>query len=241
MAISVPCFNPRARTGRDPRELVESSGHFSFNPRARTGRDGICAGRPRARTCFNPRARTGRDFTQPIVSSHDTQFQSTRPHGARQEHQALGPAPLPVSIHAPARGATVGSGALGIAGFVSIHAPRTGARQAPPLAWATATGFNPRAARDATSPLCRHWCISVSIHAPARARRQPLLLTRPRRFQSTPHGARLLDHINTMAYHGFQSTRPHGARRQNRQLCRLLWCFNPRARTGRDICLLLRL
>ncbi len=147
MSISVPCFNPRARTGRDPRELVESSGHFSFNPRARTGRDGICAGRPRARTCFNPRARTGRDFTQPIVSSHDTQFQSTRPHGARQEHQALGPPPLPVSIHAPARGATVGSGALGIAGFVSIHAP----------------------ARGATSATSRMGHSNgVSIHAPAR-------------------------------------------------------------------------
>jgi len=56
---------------------------------------------------FNPRAREGRDVTRDEDFSGSEEFQSTRPRGARQRDRAE-PAPVPaVSIHAPARGATL--------------------------------------------------------------------------------------------------------------------------------------
>jgi len=35
----LPCFNPRARMGRDVRGLAHGLGRSRFNPRARMGRD----------------------------------------------------------------------------------------------------------------------------------------------------------------------------------------------------------
>ena len=101
------CFNPRAREGRDisadgDARLYAVSIHapargatcgdyesggvgMSFNPRAREGRDRGVAWCTSDRACFNPRAREGRDT---LIGGL---FQGG----------------LPVSIHAPARGATV--------------------------------------------------------------------------------------------------------------------------------------
>ncbi len=86
------CFNPRARTGRDPDSAARRRPSPRFNPRARTGRDGCRSWGPRRRTRFNPRARTGRDSTMTCVHYCSFPFQSTRPHGAR-------PIP-PTSTHA---------------------------------------------------------------------------------------------------------------------------------------------
>ena len=100
---------------------------------------------------FNPRARAGRDddaLRPPIC--HD-RFQSTRPRGARLADSAYARLPLPVSIHAPARGATwrhIRQRRRYRADRVSIHAPARGAT-----------------ARRLQS-LARYF--SVSIHAPAR-------------------------------------------------------------------------
>ncbi len=81
---ATPCFNPRAREGRDPRRW----------PRVN---------RP---TCFNPRAREGRDkHGDENVPAADL-FQSTRPRGARHLYRRRHWASSIVSIHAPARGAT---------------------------------------------------------------------------------------------------------------------------------------
>ena len=101
------CFNPRARTGRDTSALIESvagdnvSIHAPvrgatlstdrigcrrqrFNPRARTGRDDTQPLPGLGATCsFNPRARTGRDQPYLVELTGITQFQSTRPYGAR--------------------------------------------------------------------------------------------------------------------------------------------------------------
>ncbi len=119
-------------------------------------------------------------------------FQSTRPHGARpcqlfcpgpsgsfnprartgRDHNILRAAPpAPVSIHAPARGATVGHHRPRHEGGVSIHAPARGA--------------------TADSVRCEI-VFKVSIHAPARG--ATLAQQRGKEaqmFQSTrPHGAR---------------------------------------------------
>ncbi len=122
-------FNPRARTGRDTSpDSCPGSPRKSFNPRARTGRDAAPQPPAASSTCFNPRARTGRDQQIQPGTAMRFRFQSTRPHGARRDgeadavrgsvfqstrpHGARPPAPLarkprqPVSIHAPARGAT---------------------------------------------------------------------------------------------------------------------------------------
>ncbi len=78
-------FNPRAREGRDGHQRPAILLQGSFNPRAREGRDRGVAWCTSDRACFNPRAREGRDT---LIGGL---FQGG----------------LPVSIHAPARGATV--------------------------------------------------------------------------------------------------------------------------------------
>ena len=97
--------------------------------------------------CFNPRAREGRD----------------RWIGRWNARHIC------VSIHAPARGATLGILLMTRMKFVSIHAPARGATTPPPLFDPTPTRFNPRARegrdRRGGEPYQSN---SVSIHAPAR-------------------------------------------------------------------------
>ena len=78
------CFNPRARAGRDRRLDGRVLYARSFNPRARAGRDLSLAQTQLGFRSFNPRARAGRDLPFHAILYY-TQ----------------------VSIHAPARGATV--------------------------------------------------------------------------------------------------------------------------------------
>jgi len=56
--------------------------------------------------CFNPRARMGRDPERQGVNIVLKEFQSTRPHGARQINRIIINDKQEVSIHAPAWGAT---------------------------------------------------------------------------------------------------------------------------------------
>jgi len=99
--------------------------------------------------------------------------------------------------------------------------------------------FNPRARTGRDSVLLPiRGIISVSIHAPARGATLQTKFALPGllSFQSTrPHGARPRDKQGRFAAQVFQSTRPHGARRRNTPVGRRHTCFNPRARTGRDI------
>ena len=101
-----PRFNSRAREGRDQRRgRHRLPAQLCFNSRAREGRD---RRRKRVETLlegFNSRAREGRDGPDLID---------------------LVGADL-VSIHAPARGATVTEGQFGNVIRVSIHAPARGA------------------------------------------------------------------------------------------------------------------
>ena len=124
-----------------------------------------------SRVCFNPRARAGRDVVTIDANAKTCGFQSTRPRGARRHvclnsrgmyvfqstrprgarpvrSPASTPARLIVSIHAPARGATV----VRLAGPVRRRC------------------FNPRAraGRDGDFLGVRVMSEYVSIHAPAR-------------------------------------------------------------------------
>ena len=104
---------------------------------------------PTASICprFDPRSRAGSDFTDltglPLYST----FRSTLPRGERRWRGPLGDDIGPVSIHAPARGATDLVGHRRDVSAVSIHAPARGATRSGP------GGPNPG---------------KVSIHAPAR-------------------------------------------------------------------------
>ncbi len=143
------------------------------------------------------------------------EFQSTRPHGARQFNKVADLTPIIVSIHAPARGATSPAHGCERHGDVSIHAPARGA---------TAKGLGSGSSA------------AVSIHAPARgATYFEIGEQYIRTFQSTrPHGARLPALVLGAQVPAFQSTRPHGARRGGQGGVPSRCSFNPRARTGRD-------
>ena len=125
-----PCFNPRARAGRDALDARGNGQYLAgFNPRARAGRDPSRFRSRRRPHSFNPRARAGRDDYHVMDWVILKEFQSTRPRGARRflydEVYAFDPfqstrprgarrgagidisANCQVSIHAPARGATI--------------------------------------------------------------------------------------------------------------------------------------
>ena len=79
--------------------------------------------------------------------------------------------------------------------------------------------------------------LGVSIHVPARGTTQVLhLLLVSTLFQSTfPHGERRQMSIEDYFGNMFQSTFPHGERRNTiRTRYSTLFCFNPRSRTGND-------
>ena len=183
-------FNPRARVGRDAKELLFGDYSPGFNPRARVGRDALCWLYESGRWSFNPRARVGRDHGTMALPRQGGMFQSTRPRGARRCTSNLFVTRKVVSIHAPAWGATNVHGLAMVALTVSIHAPAWGAtKYVRPLD--PPQGFNPRArvGRDGNSAsgMVRTWKFQstrprgarprflnawlskaqVSIHAPA--------------------------------------------------------------------------
>ena len=120
--------------------------------------------------CFNPRTREGCD---------------PRDGGLPDHH--------PVSIHAPARGATLPPGRLRVPGRVSIHAPARGATPASllPVAPGVFQSTHPRGVR-------REVCGALSATM---------------QFQSThPRGVRLGVFAGGSPFVLFQSTHPRGVR-----------------------------
>ena len=116
-------FNPRLRTGGDPCLWRSSAPKRCFNPRLRTGGDAPTPKRGALVASFNPRLRTGGDRPWPPISVRSRAFQSTPPHGRRQNLlRSLG-CEIIVSIHASAREAT-GAPELAhvVIAHVSIHA-----------------------------------------------------------------------------------------------------------------------
>ncbi len=225
--------------GRDRSLPTTSRFEVSFNPRARVGRDKSELISSRLNAGFNPRARVGRDLNTRDHSTTSVVFQSTRPRGARRGNAFGAQGRAPVSIHAPAWGATKLGYPLRYTSGVSIHAPAWGATgevrrhgdrhhvsiHAP--AWGathrlltTSTAwcsFNPRArvGRDATHDVINELRV-VSIHAPAWGATRRFWYTTLSAcvFQSTrPRGARPKLAMHNGAGDEFQSTRPRGARR----------------------------
>ena len=141
------CFNPRAREGRDRYDVLSASSDAMFqSTRPRGARQLPIRGDIEFIMFQSTRPRGARPPDDPGYLSI-VWFQSTRPRGARRyliRKDLLEPR---VSIHAPARGATLLPALRDGLTEVSIHAPARGATPA-----------------TARSPLSDH----VSIHAPAR-------------------------------------------------------------------------
>ena len=149
-----------------------------------------------------------------------SEFQSTRPRGARPHQAAHSTAWRVVSIHAPARGATVAGATAEDLLKVSIHAPARGATISPdtPQPAAKFQSTRPRGARR-----FRHdaHCLRerVSIHAPAR-------------------GATLCGCVASAFKIGFNPRAREGRDFVLQSVRMFHDGFNPRAREGRDDCLL---
>ena len=160
----------RPHGARPASSLPTPHGATSFNPRARTGRDlkvpahrcadGLVSIHAPARRATSFRQGPGIEYAFQSTRPHGARrayggwvepvlapFQSTRPHGARLAIVQCERRTRSVSIHAPARGATLKLQPATKQRLVSIHAPARGATIARP--WPRPAG-------------------GVSIHAPAR-------------------------------------------------------------------------
>ena len=171
---------------------------------------------------FNPRARVGRDGPSMRGLCHERRFQSTRPRGARPPAGRAVIDALPVSIHAPAWGATSPSNVDTGADHVSIHAPAWGATRRNAPGQPLKRSFNPRArvGRDPIDLLCNHWDGTFQSTRPRGARRRgPGQAARsPVGFNPRARvGRDLPPEPQNPHARRFQSTRPRGARRSGKQ------------------------
>ena len=143
-------FNPRSRKGSDYMETEGLDQLLDFNPRSRKGSDGVVDGRnsktdgisihapARGATPetpgraaqgrdFNPRSRKGSDSYSGSTAFSLSKFQSTLPQGERHTLMEQFGISVDISIHAPARGATVWTAVILQQIMISIHAPARGA------------------------------------------------------------------------------------------------------------------
>ena len=140
---------------------------------------------------FNPRTREGCDLYSNVSSAACTLFQSTHPRGVRrcvlrdctftgkfQSTHPRGVRPDPsiptramprISIHAPARGATMRRSSSSGRSQISIHAPARGATEVDSIALQQSLfqSTHPRGVRLACFCICVK-IAEISIHAPAR-------------------------------------------------------------------------
>ena len=197
-ASALACFNPRARAGRDARSRIALN--VSSTRR------------------FNPRARAGRDDRLSCSYCTITEFQSTRPRGARRVARVS-------CAHASRRcfnpRARAGRDAPSIVSsrIGSFQSTRPRGARRPAVRGRAALRVSIHApARGATARVpCRARTDAVSIHAPARgatSMQASDCSSRSMRFQSTrPRGARPSQHaFVSCGCRSFQSTRPRGAR-----------------------------
>ena len=98
-----------------------------FNPRSREGSDSIQRHTDIHPVYFNPRSREGSDYSRLRLAAWCQSFQSTLPRGERRKNFDMSKRVDKISIHAPARGATLISAPGWSHKAISIHAPARGA------------------------------------------------------------------------------------------------------------------
>ena len=170
----------------------------------------------------------------------NSQFQSTRPRGARRLVELVEMEASDVSIHAPAGGATRPA-AWPIARATCFNPRARGGRDdADHGSTAAICSFNPRArgGRDTAPTCCTKSTWSFNPRARGGRDRRPLPLhTSQEQFQSTrPRGARQVWLARSGSSRASFNPRARGGRDdQVPAVCWTAACFNPRARGGRDI------
>ena len=212
VSIHAPAWGATSRiteTGEQP---------ASFNPRTRVGCD-VLKGYKACKQgeCFNPRTRVGCDLSLTLAMSDFGKFQSTHPRGVRRRSCCTERYPWPVSIHAPAWGATV-------RGAVLLSFP---------------AGFNPRTRVGCDHKGLRGWprpAVFQSTH-PRGVRRDRHRQWRVAPwFQSThPRGVRPRRAWPAHGVKSFQSTHPRGVRHSTATGGSVKASFNPRTRVGCDL------
>ena len=100
VSIHAPAWGATRRP-REPRRPLER-----FNSRSRVGSDSASSPSTCKPRSFNSRSRMGSDPSKLTYQTGQQTFQFTLPHGERPPPVLTPPRPVPVSIHAPAWGAT---------------------------------------------------------------------------------------------------------------------------------------
>ena len=172
--------------------VVSKQGGGDFNPRPREGSDNGFSSYSTIFSYFNPRPREGSDKAMPSLFPRLILFQSTPPRGERptldmalREIEVFQSTPprgerhhrhrtqnriLSISIHAPARGATIQNTRNPIKFRNFNPRPREGSDPPRIIGSSFWRNFNPRP-REGSDPcyylfFCN--CAHISIHAPAR-------------------------------------------------------------------------
>ena len=141
------CFNPRSREGSDGIRVSAPVRSISFNPRSREGSDSLPCTPQSTTHCFNPRSREGSDPSPPHHSGSC----------------------FPVSIHAPAKGATDYCWRDSNLRWFQSTLPRRERRYQSNWWLRTINGFNPRSREGSDGcNYCDRGTVCVSIHAPAK-------------------------------------------------------------------------
>ena len=173
----------------------------------------------RAQFNFNPRSREGSDATQIMHQTYDSYFNPRSREGSDNGGDSDCGGICQISIHAPAKGATLKIHSPSRVMVISIHAPAEGATE-------KADTFNDKMeisihapAEGATMITQQMWHFrQISIHAPAEGATQLQRLFYP---------------IQIISIHA----PAEGATEQNRKSRCINANFNPRSRGGSDILL----
>ncbi len=188
---------------------------------------------------FNPRSRVGSDLIITTRLMTLMLFQSTLPRGERHRHDIEDRNGIPVSIHAPAWGATF------CCTFIISHSAfqSTLPRGERPTSWVDSPSLMvwfqstlPRGERLALLPIQNEaGTFQSTLPRGERPKVKRILISSPK-FQSTlPRGERPGPLVPSLKSWEFQSTLPRGERLLFRTLdsaCQIR--FNPRSRVGSD-------
>ena len=172
---------------------------------------------------FNPRSREGSDKITPLFNVIlAANFNPRSREGSDDSANQNSDTTIIISIHAPARGATIRSTKISMHKKFQSTLPRGERRLGGSGCPVDRYHFNPRSREGSDSffPPPKCWQ-SISIHAPARGATSGQRISFPsRRFQSTlPRGERQEDIKDIKSKLEFQSTLPRGERHLKFPLC----------------------
>ena len=165
---------------------------------------------------FNPRSREGSDLRKSSVYA-DSEISIHAPAKGATVKAELLQQYHPISIHAPAKGATLHIGLSAIPTLISIHAPAKGATDHNRKAWIRDCDFNPRSREGSDDSSIGEREVFFIFQSTLPRRERPQQGNKFHRIQ----------HFNPRSREGSDDTATP---------CELELCnFNPRSREGSDM------